>query len=176
MEAAFRTVPVALSDRHLGFQWQGLTYVETCLSFGLRTAPFIFNLFAEAFEWILASFFRWIVRHYLDDFIFILRAGAKAAEIRAVHDDYDSITFELGWPQNRSKDQSGTKIDVLGIEVDTWRMEARLPPKKLAKALHQVSQLLTAGRASMRDTQSVTGLLSFCSKAVRLSRTHLRHL
>ncbi len=45
----FRNVPVA--PEHcwlLSFRWEGRYYKEMCLSFGLATAPFIFNLFAEA--------------------------------------------------------------------------------------------------------------------------------
>ncbi len=46
---AFRNVRVAPQHRWLlGFRWEGRYYKETCLLFGLATAPFIFNLFAEA--------------------------------------------------------------------------------------------------------------------------------
>lgn len=46
---AFRNVPVAPQHQWLlGFRWGGNFYKETCLLFGLATAPFIFNLFAEA--------------------------------------------------------------------------------------------------------------------------------
>lgn len=56
---AFRNIPVAPQQQWLlGFRWEGKFYKETCLSFGLATAPFIFNLFAEALHWIIASFFR----------------------------------------------------------------------------------------------------------------------
>ncbi len=45
----FRNVPVAPQHRWLlGFRWEGRYYNETCLSFGLATASYIFNLFAEA--------------------------------------------------------------------------------------------------------------------------------
>jgi hypothetical protein len=58
VEAAFRTVPIAPHERHLvGFEWEKIFYTENCLPFGLCTAPFLFNLFAEAFYWILESFF-----------------------------------------------------------------------------------------------------------------------
>ncbi len=46
---AFRNVRVAPQHQWLlGFSWRVKFYKETCLSFGLATAPFIFNLFAEA--------------------------------------------------------------------------------------------------------------------------------
>ena len=54
IKEAFRIVPVASHQQWLlSFSWNGQHYCETCLSFGLRTAPFIFNLFAEALYWIL---------------------------------------------------------------------------------------------------------------------------
>src|ERR1700723_1775575 len=52
----------------MGFTWDDKFYVEQVLSFGLRTAPIIFNLFAEAWEWIVRSYLRWhLIEHYLDD-------------------------------------------------------------------------------------------------------------
>lgn len=49
VKVAFRNVPVAPQHQWLlGFTWWKRFYKETCLSFGLATAPFIFNLFAEA--------------------------------------------------------------------------------------------------------------------------------
>ena len=70
---AFRNIPVSTQDQWLlGFEWEGRYYNETCLPFGLATAPFLFNLFAEGFHWILESWLQWEVLHYLDDFIRIV--------------------------------------------------------------------------------------------------------
>ena len=67
---AFRNIPVAPSQHWLlGFQWQGHFYHETVLSFGLRTAPVLFNLFAEGFHWILLKAGFRFLHHYLDDFV-----------------------------------------------------------------------------------------------------------
>ena len=48
-----------------------------CLSFSLRTAPYIFNLFAETFHYILVKLLEnnslpADVVHYLDDFLIVL--------------------------------------------------------------------------------------------------------
>jgi Reverse transcriptase (RNA-dependent DNA polymerase) len=69
MKDAFRMIPVAPCHHWLmGFSWDGRFYTEQVLPFGLRTAPFIFNLFAEAWEWIIRSYLHWhLVEHYLDD-------------------------------------------------------------------------------------------------------------
>ena len=50
-ESAFRHIPVSPLDIPLlGFHWQDSYYAEQFLPFGLRTAPYLFNLFAEAFH------------------------------------------------------------------------------------------------------------------------------
>lgn len=68
LKDAYRHVVVEQSDaRLLGFFWPGLGFLyETQLSFGGRSAPFIFNLVAEGFEWILQSL-GVDCHHYLDD-------------------------------------------------------------------------------------------------------------
>lgn len=75
---AFRHIPVALSDRWLlGFFWEGLYYQEKFLPFGIRTAPFLSDLFAIALNGILIVVFSWTtLLHYLDDFLTILPAAA----------------------------------------------------------------------------------------------------
>jgi hypothetical protein len=49
LKAAFRHIPINPYDYWLLlFEWNGQFFVDTFLPFGLRTAPRIFNLFAEA--------------------------------------------------------------------------------------------------------------------------------
>ncbi len=72
---AFRNVSIASQHQWLlGFRWGGKFYKETCLSFGLATAPFIFNLIAKALYLLIASFLQWVLCHYLDDFVAIFKA------------------------------------------------------------------------------------------------------
>jgi len=49
--SAFRHIPVSPEDSPLlGFHWLDKYYAERFLPFGLRTAPYLFNLFAEVFH------------------------------------------------------------------------------------------------------------------------------
>ena len=88
---AFRNIPVAPHMQWLlGFLWKGRYYQETCLPFGLSTAPFIFNLFAEAFHRILEPYLRWSVDLYLDDFIAMLPVSeATPARLQEYTQDYN---------------------------------------------------------------------------------------
>ena len=96
---AFRQIPVSpLDSPLLGFSFQGTFYLERFLPFVLRTAPYIFNLFAEVFHWLLeqklqASFPQAKVVHYLDDFIVLLPHESTWEPAAAI---FQELAEELG--------------------------------------------------------------------------------
>ena len=116
--------------------WKDVYYKECCLPFGLGTTPFLFNLFAEGFHWILQSHIPIdFIFHYLDDFIFALPPSQiSPGHIQCFTAQYNAITDTLGIPRADAKDATGTCITVLGVEIDTIQMVARLPIEKLDKA------------------------------------------
>jgi hypothetical protein len=175
---AFRNIPVATTSQWLlGFKWEGQYYKETCLPFGLATAPFLFNLFAEAFHWILQSWLPLDLEHYLDDFIFTVpQSLATPRFLSNINTDFNLLTQALGLPMNTDKDRGGTKVVILGVEVDTTTMEARLPTEKLQKAIQVTTSTLQRSRLSLQQAQAVAGYLSWCSNVVKLGRVYLRHL
>ena len=69
LKNAFRLCPVRPDEWHLlGICWCGQFYIDKCLSFGLRLAPFLFNMVADSLEWILQyHFHQQYCFHYLDD-------------------------------------------------------------------------------------------------------------
>ena len=174
----FRNIPVTPQHQWLlNFSWGGKFYKETCLLFGLATAPFIFNLFAEALHWIIASFLQWVLCHYLDDFVDIFIAGEATQEkMMAEKKAYVQLTDLLGVPRNDSKDAQGTAVIVFGIEIDTSCFIARLSKEKLEKATRVIAKVLSQKSVSFIDMQSLVGFLSFCSQAVRLGRMFMRRL
>ena len=134
---AFHNIPVAPHMQWLlGFLWKSRHYQETCLPFGLCTAPFIFNLFAKGFHWILESYLHWSVDHYLDDFLAIILAlKAIPATLLQYNRNYEQVTDLLGIPRQKSKNQSRTVIPVIVIEIDSTKFMARFPSEKIAKAI-----------------------------------------
>ena len=87
----------------------GRYYQETCLPFGLSTSPFLFNIFSEAFHWILESKLRWFtLHHYLDDFIRVIQASPHTpAILHNLREDYVKVTDDLGIPRNDAKNHEG---------------------------------------------------------------------
>ena len=69
IKSAFRLICVHPADRHLlAMEWQSTVYIDTCLPFGLRYAPKLFNILADLLEWILLNQGVTFLMHYLDDF------------------------------------------------------------------------------------------------------------
>ena len=54
VQSAFRNILVQPQDWELlSMQWRGLYFFDRVLPFGLRSAPFIFNMLSDALELIL---------------------------------------------------------------------------------------------------------------------------
>ena len=70
IKSAFRLLPVHPADRHLlAMKWSKQLYIDTCLPFGLRSAPKLFNILADLLSWILEQKGVSPIMHYLDDFL-----------------------------------------------------------------------------------------------------------
>src|SRR5271169_56840 len=175
IKSAFRHIPISTEDHHLLiFEWKEKFYVDLFLPFGLRTAPFIFNLFAEALHWILQRKYSWILHHYLDDFIIFFPAGTS---IDKAHLKFKSTCTQLGFMLAKEKDIQGTVVDYLGLILDSDKMEARLPPNKKDRVISEVTYLLAKkSPVTWANLQSVLGFLTFCTRVFPLGRPFLRHL
>lgn len=176
---AFRNIPIAPQHQWLlGFQWEDQYYMERCLPFGLATAPFIFNLFAEGLHWILQSWLHWdLLDHYLDDFMLIIPASPYIQSItQSASSGYIAITDLLGIPRNDSKDECGTVVAVLGYEVDTSTFTLRVPYPKLVEAYRTTADILGKASISLYEAESLAGFLGFCAPAVKLGRVFMRSL
>ena len=80
VQSAFRNIPVHPQDWELlSMQKRGLYFFDRVLPFGLRSAPFIFNMLSDALEWILIQKLGVSnVLHILDDF-FLAEAWPRAS-------------------------------------------------------------------------------------------------
>ena len=176
---AFRNIPVVPHVQWLlGFSWGRELYQETCLSFGLATSPFIFNLFAKAIYWMLHSYLGWTdLEHYLDDFIWVLTSKLATKE-RLAQDDvaYCLFTDCLGIPRQDTKDVHGTVVIVFGLEVNTNKFIVCVPTNKVICACQATSSALSQSSLTLKEAQSLTGFLSFYAQAVRLGWVFMRRL
>jgi hypothetical protein len=177
MEAAFRNIPVAAQDQWLlGFKWDGKVFKERCLPFGLRTAPMLFNLFAEALHWILHAWLGWdLVNHLLDDVVHIVPFKERDTIPRRLA-GYILVTDVLGIPRNSEKDECGQEVIVFGYELDTVRSVMRLPAAKRIKLQSRAQDALIGGQLSLWETQVLAGLMSWSAPAVQLGWVFCRRI
>lgn len=174
---AFRNIPVHPSVRPLlGMKWRGRYYVDLALPFGLRSAPFIFNSVATLVEWILKTNYRIpSILHYLDDFIM---AGPPRSEACG---EFLSIALavckKLGLPIHPDKlEGPATSIVVLGIELDSVNMTARLPADKLARLRTLLDSWASRRWCRRNDLESLIGHLHHAAKVVWPGRTFIRRM
>lgn len=172
---AFRHIPVAKLDYWLlGFYCDESFWIDRFLPFGLRTSPYIFDLFAKGLHWILAARLGWeLVLHYLDDFFAVLAPGA---DTDLYCRQFDAVCDQLGLTVNHKKDIQGTSAEFLGIELDSLNMQARLPPDKLERGRNAVKTLLARLSFPHKELESLVGFLSFAAKVIAPGRAFLRRL
>lgn len=180
---AFRQVPVSPDDTPLlGFSFRDQFYAERFLPFGLRTAPYLFNLFAELFHWLLEQHLQVAVEgaqarvvHYLDDFIVLLPPGY---DWRPASDLFQQLAGEVGLKVKEKKNEEGMVVNFGGVIFDTCRMVIRLPSEKKTKGLAIMAGLCpqSTPTITLYDLQQLTGFLNFVTLVVPIGRAFLRRL
>ena len=171
---AYRNIPVHPADsRLLGMKWASKTYIDRVLPFGLRSAPLIFSAVADALQWMMEQRGATWVRHYVDDFITV---GPNVEEYARNAEVMHKTCEEANIPVEPEKDEGPARvITFLGLQLDTVKMEVRLPQEKLEK-LKELANWKGRKAGRKRDLLSLIGLLTHAGKAVKPGRAYVRRL
>lgn len=178
LSAAFLHVRIDRRYRRLlGFKWRDDFYRFTHMIFGLSTAPAIWQYAMDRVRDYLRSL-GLNVTVYLDDFLLI---ADSAEACRSQLETLFSELASLGLTVNHKKTLGPAQvIHYLGLEIDSTRMELRVPDYKLAQVRAQISEFRLAHAstrsAPLRSVLSLTGRLGHIARAVRASRPFLRRL
>ncbi|KAL5506051.1 hypothetical protein EMCRGX_G007617 [Ephydatia muelleri] len=163
----------------MGICWRGQFYVDTCLPFGLRSAPALFNHFAEALDWIMANNYGAQLLHYLDDFLLVGPPGKDTCQeaMSRMLTVCDQLGIPVASPVASEKlEGPTTALTFLGIVLDTSAQQLRLPPDKLEELTGLTRSWLFRHKATKRELLSLIGKLSFAAKVVPAGRLFLRRL
>lgn len=174
LKDAYRHVVVEREDaRLLGYYWSGLGYMyEGQLSFGGKSAPFLFNLVAEGFEWIL-RYFGVRCNHYLDDSFGWVDGTVS---VNAVTELVTDIAGHLGLSTSPHKTLSGPVLEVLGITIDCHRAVAYIGETKMGRIRQLIQDVLSAGCTSLAAIQSLAGSLVFVTRVCTIGKSFLRRV
>ena len=149
--------------------------VDKVLPFGLRSAPLIFTAIADALQWIMCKRGVQHIAHYLDDFIIVGPPGSSQCA-NSLAELIKTCEY-TGTPLEVEKCEGPTPvITFLGMELDSLRMEVRLPQDKLTRLKQLLTDWSCRKAGKKRDLLSLIGYLQHASKAVRQGRSFLRWL
>ena len=177
VKEGFRNLPVSPSDYHLlGFKFKNLYYYDKVVPMGARSSCNIFEQFSTSLQWVVNSVYNFhSVTHILDDFIFV-GPNASSECMRGLKAFLCLAKF-IGLPIKSSKTiHPSTQITVHGIFLDTQLMTATIPQDKIDKALSLIRLFTDTNVLSLRQLQSLCGLLNFCCKCIKPGRAFLRRL
>ena len=176
IKSAFRLLPVHPADRHLlAMRWDQHIFIDTCLPFGLRSAPKLFNVLADLLSWILEQQQVTPVLHYLDDFLTMGPPQSPTCSNNLT--EIKDICSMLGIPLALEKVKGPSDgLTFLGITLDSQSMQALLPDDKLQRIRLQVASWLSRKKATKREILSLVGLLQHATKVVTPGRTFLSRM
>ena len=140
-----------------------------------ESTPYIFNQFASALHWIMATNYAADLIHYLDDFLLAGPPGQPTCSEST--ETMLRVCERLGIPVALDKLEGPvTTITFLGITIDTTLQQLRLPPDKLQEMTLLIKSWLGKHKTTKRDLLSLIGKLSFAPKVVPSGRLFLRRL
>jgi len=177
IQDAFRLIPIHPSEYHLlGFFWNGQFYHDAALPMGASASCQLFENFSTAFEWILFKKFGIKgISHLLDDFFFVGKANSNECSVAL--NTFLALADTLGVPIKSEKTQRPTTcITIYGIEIDSKAMVARLPRDKIEKILLLLNEFKVKRKVTLRELQSLLGLLNFACSVIIPGRAFLRRL
>ena len=176
IKSAFRIIPIHPQDYSLlGIKWADKYYFDRCLPMGCSSSCAIFETFSTALEWLSLHKLRAsAVLHILDDFLFVAPSAEKCEADLA---NFLRLCDYLGVPIAHEKTvQPRTTLEFAGITLDSVSQEARLPPDKLQKCRTLLHQFHKRRTVTLRELQSLIGLLNFACSVVVPGRAFLRRL
>ena len=173
---AFRIIPIHPSDYNLlGFTWDNKVYVDRCLQMGCRSSCRIFEAFSTALEWIPIKKLGMSAMVHVIDYFLIIEPSSQQS-LRSIK-RFVSLCEDIGLPLSDSKTVLNTQVlEFLGITLDTIRMQARLPMDKVTKCIGLLEMLLDRKRCTLKELQSVIGILNFACSVIRPGRAFLRRM
>lgn len=171
---AYRSVMIRPSDRtYFGLFFEGQYYVDNCLCFGSRSAPFIFNRLTDA----VCRFLRdrgILCWNYLDDIICLSRDFESGIlDQLTLINTLRNLGFYIAW--NKVKSPSRRCV-YLGIEIDTVDMCLRLPSDRLEKLRSELQFWTNRRKATEKQLQILTGHLSHCARIIQGANLYMHFL
>ena len=163
------------ADQHLlGTRWQGSTYLDRALRFGLRSAPKVFTAVADLLAWALFCEGIHYVIHYLDDFLILVPPGLNPIVPKQI---VETVFRYINAPVADHKTEGpNTSLVFLGIRINTITFQLSLPQEKVHRLQLLLTKWVTKRCCTKKELESLIGHLSHAATVIRPGRIFLRTL
>lgn len=174
LEKGFFQIPVHPEHQYmLAFMWNDQFYKFKFLPFGLNASPGLFCWVTREIKKILWK--RMLATEvYVDDFIIIVRKWQNENEVmQLAHSTFE----ELGVLINPKKTEGpSTKLNFVGINIDTVKQAITLPPEKLQDITEVMNEIEGKKKVPYRLYMRLVGKLSFAAKCIMAGRSFIRRM
>ena len=144
-------------------------YYDLTLPMGCSASCQLFERVSTAVQWIANTKLKCNMVHYLDDFFLASifeDMGKRQLEL------FLHMCQDIGLPMAPEKTcLPSTVMSFVGYELDSVMREVRLPLDKLKHCAEEIGILLGKDRATLREIQSIVGLLNFACLFSRLIKS-----
>lgn len=114
------------------------------------------------------------ILHILDDFLII---GESTSDCQAKLQRFLHLCEDVGVPMASEKTEGPSPVlTFAGIELDCLQYEARLPQEKVDKCIEGIKNAQARNKITLRDLQSLIGLLNFACSVIVPGRVFLRRM
>ena len=99
-KSTFCLIPIHPADRHLlGMKWKEYTFIDTCLPFGLRSAPKLFNVLGDQIMEVFTRQGVTFVLNYLYDFLTLGPPASNTCQqnLSIIQNICASLGITSGW-------------------------------------------------------------------------------
>ena len=180
---AYRIVPVSPANYHLlCFSWttDGVQrwYYHRRLPFGTRSSPHHFSRLTVALLYHVAPLLPegTAAHDFLDDLIVFGDAARMPQAMEVITSTMKRWAIPLNVKKFAAEGTPETTKTVLGIVLDTVRMEMRLEEGRVADIHKELRGWKRQRQCSKKKLQSLVGVLSFAAQVLQPGRLFLRRM
>lgn len=177
IKSAFRLLKCNPGDFDLlGIKLGENYYIDKCMPMGCSISCATFEKFSTFLHWAVTRETNTEnLDHYLDDFFFAGEANKN--DCKLLMTAFANVCLRLGVPIADEKTVGPcTNIEYLGLTIDSDELLVTIPQDKINKLQDQLTSVLSKRKATLKEMQSLTGSLAFCTRALPSGRTFNRRL
>ena len=180
LKDAYKAIGICVSDWHLmGFKWviSGVDqyFFSKVLSFGLHSAPALFDRFASILElFIINQGVDSSIIRYVDDFLLVSQSRDTASQHLSIMIE---VSLKAGFSIQDSKVIHPCRcLEFLGIVIDLNLGQLRISEERMREVRDILSYWQGQKVISKRRILKIVGKLAFAARVVRTGRAFLGRL